>query len=465
MPRLTAARYNQPTTPLTYPGASDAPQRHGTTVENPGLTNENSIATSPVDTQPKAPTLVGSKVSFKKHSRGTVRSILRGLCYALLAFWGLVALDGLLTRLPLHQRGTPAPGEEIGILHIHTNLNHGGGSPDEVMAAARDANLSFVAITDHNLAFDEKTLHTDPGNVLVVGGEEVSTPNGHFLALGAKPGWRDGVPYDTDAFLKRAGERGTIRVLAHPYNGSKSWDHWNTREFEGIEIWNDDAQWRRANPLQLAITLMMYPVNHELALVRLAGRPEPNLEKLDALLAERNVIATCGSDAHQAVPLGYGRLLRFPAYVTVFRISKQHVLLEAGDGNLAPRTTDAILDAIRKGHSFCAVDAVAPAAGFRNTVISGASVAILGDTALFDVAHPPTMQVQLPPTPGESRIKIYRDGKEVVSSAEKRLDWTVPSAGVYRTEVWLHQPGLTGWGAWLPWIIANPIHVQGQNPH
>lgn len=429
------------------------------------MTNDNAIATSPVDTQPKASKVVSPKISLKKRPRGTIRSIFRGLLYTLLAFWGIVALDGLLTRLPLHQRGALAPGEEIGIMHIHTNLNHGGGSPDDVVAAARDANLSFVVITDHNLAFDEKTLHTDPGNILVVGGEEVSTPNGHFVALGAKPGWRAGVPYDTDAFLRRAGERGTVRILAHPYNGSKSWDHWNTREFEGMEIWNDDAQWRRASPFQLMIGLMMYPVNHELALVRLAGRPEPNLEKWDALLAERDVIGECGSDAHQAIPLGHGRILRFPAYVTVFRISKLHVLLQAGDGNLAPRTTDAIIDAIRKGHSFCAVDAIAPAAGFRNTVTSGPAVAILGDTALFDPAHPPTMQVSLPATPGESRIKIYRDGKEVVSSSEKMLDWKIPVPGTYRAEVWLHQPGLTGWGAWLPWIIANPIHVQGQIPH
>ena len=95
-----------------------------------------------------------------------------------------VVLDGFLTRLP-SLAGNPARGERIGVIHVHTNASCGSGSLPQVIAAAKDADLSFVAITDHNLTLsDAEVAEADPPDFAVIDGEEVSTAAGHYLALG-----------------------------------------------------------------------------------------------------------------------------------------------------------------------------------------------------------------------------------------------------------------------------------------
>ena len=70
-----------------------------------------------------------------------------------------------------------------GVVHVHTTLSDGGGTPEEVIAAARAAGLEFVAITDHN-NLDAKPLEGYRDGVLVLVGSELSTPAGHVLGLG-----------------------------------------------------------------------------------------------------------------------------------------------------------------------------------------------------------------------------------------------------------------------------------------
>src|SRR4051812_15812217 len=388
--------------------------------------------------------------------------VLRVLVRVFLVFWLIVLIDGYFTRLPIHDPGTRPPGEEVGILHVHTTVNHGGGSPGQVVEAAREANLSFVTITDHNIAFHLGMLKQQPTDVIVVGGEEVSTSEGHLLLLGVQPGWRDAKPHPAEDFMQAAGKLGAMRIVAHPF-GAPRWKHWDTNSFEGIEVWNDDVQLRRG-AFEVLVTLLMYPVNPELALTRLAKRPTPELKKWDELLKTRHVVGTCGSDAHEAIPLGGSRLWKFPKYATVFRISRQHVLLASATepGKPAPRSSEAILDALRKGHTFCAVDSLAPASGFQEEVTSGAATAGMGDTAPFDGKSLPKLRITLPQTPSKPLIKIYKDGEPWTESSDQTLEKEIPSPGVYRTEVWLRQPGLTGWNHWTPWIIANPIYVEAQ---
>ena len=298
-------------------------------------------------------------------------------------------MDGYFTHLPIHDPGARPPGEEVGILHVHTTVNHGGGSPGQVVEAAREADLSFVTITDHNIAFHRGMLKQQPTDVVVIGGEEVSTSEGHLLLLGVQPGWRDAKPHPAEDFLQAAGRVGAMRIIAHPF-GAPRWKHWDTNNFEAVEVWNDDVQLRHGG-FQLLVTLLMYPMNPELALTRLAKRPTPELTKWDELLKTRHVVGTCGSDAHEAIPMGGSRLWKFPKYSTVFRISRQHVLLASATdpGKPAPRSPVAILDALRKGHTFCAVDSLASADRFQEEVTSGATIAGIGDTAPYDAKSLP----------------------------------------------------------------------------
>ncbi|PYX97255.1 MAG: hypothetical protein DMG71_03580 [Acidobacteria bacterium] len=395
-------------------------------------------------------------------TRSWTRRILPWVLMGPLLPLGAVLLDGFFVHLPGDAVGVPAPGERLGVIHVHTAAGHGSGTLPQVISAARDANLSFLAVTDHNITDNPATLD-DPSEFAVIAGNELSTSSGHFLALGVPPNWPSRPSYDARTMLAEAHAAGGVTFLAHPYS-KDPWSEWGASDFDGMEIWNEDAVWRRNTVLDLLISAILYPVNNQLAMLRLARTPEPNLAKWDELLAQRPVAGICGADAHAAIHMWHGIVWRFPEYLPVFRLARQHVLLgphpQGGDPRVASATV--ILDALKRGHSFCALDAIYPASGFVNEISSSVVTAGSGDFAPWTPnAH---LRVIVPSGASLPRIKVYRDGHKIVDKEAWSLDEPLPGPGCYRSEVYLRQPGLTGWHRWTLWIFSNPIYVTASSP-
>ena len=390
----------------------------------------------------------------------------------------VIALDGWLTRLPKYT-GTPARGERVGILHVHTNASCGSGSLPQVIAAAKDADLSFLAITDHNRAMSLAAVaEADPPEFAVIDGEEVSTSTGHFLALGLSDVWPRGSSYDADSLLASTRRAGAVNFIAHPFGLRDHWHDWDSANYDGMEIWNDDAVWRQNNALEMAASFLLYPLNPRLALVRLARTPRENLAKWDELQQSRHVAGICGSDAHAAISVDNHVLARFPSYFSVFSLIRQHILLSnSPDPDHAG--ADQILNALRQGNSFCAVDALAPSDGFSQTVFASvpAGSGAPGNTALH--TPPPqsagpgdsiaytsgaVLHVAVPAGTPPATLRILRDGREIAKQQTQSLDLPLPGPGRYRAEAYLRQPGLTGFGRWTLWVFANPVTVTSPDP-
>lgn len=395
---------------------------------------------------------------------GCLARLLRYFLLALALTAVVILVDAFQVRVPLGTPGTPKRGETVGVVHIHTRVSDGGSDLGDVIAAARWADLSFIGITDFHQAVPDDVAGKDRRNVLVVGGEEVATGDGHFLALGVHPGWRDGVKdADSAALMKAARKAGGAVFIAHPFGDVRDWrpGAWKSvrGEFDGIEIMNGDAEWRDNNPLELAMSALIYTVNPDLALVRLVDRPAKNLAKWDELLSHRHIAGVCGADAHARVYLGYGRSIGFPAYLRVFRETKEHVLLGEGvrSGGDPPRDAKSIVQALKEGRSYCAVDGLAGASGLLVQAEGESGIAGPGQSIAWSPGE--TLRVVIPPGSGRPFIKVFKDGREAFDGRGWRLDATLTGPGVYRTEVWLRQPGLTGGQRWTPWIIANPIYV------
>ncbi|WP_354637627.1 CehA/McbA family metallohydrolase [Kitasatospora camelliae] len=132
-----------------------------------------------------------------------------------------------------------------GDCHLHTVHSDGRRLPAEVVAGARAAGLDFIVSTDHNTS----SSHGDWGplagpDLLVITGEEVTTRNGHWLALGVPPGewvdWRyrarDGVH---PRFAGRVRRAGGLVVPAHPHCPyvACQWK-FGYREADAVEVWN-----------------------------------------------------------------------------------------------------------------------------------------------------------------------------------------------------------------------------------
>lgn len=348
-----------------------------------------------------------------------------------------------------------------GVVHVHTTASDGSGTPDEVVAAAQAAALDFLFITDHN-TLAAKAVEGYHGRLLVGVGTEISTASGHLLALGIPdPAFR--FWGDVDDALDDVRALGGAAFAAHPDSPRPDlrWTAWGHRGPWGIEVWNGDSQWRAAGFLRVLRTALLYPVEPGYALV--GSLTTPRLEHWDRLLARRDVPAIAGADAHSRVALGRdrgddggssrevararGRALRFPSYGSLFRLARNHVLLEAPLTGDAARDLRAVVDALARGRSYVALDGLSPGVGFTFTAEGGPRRATMGET----VALTPGLALHAGGrVPAGATVVLLRDGREIARARES-LTHAVAAPGVYRVVVTVD--------GWPPWVVSNPIYV------
>ncbi|TAJ45606.1 PHP domain-containing protein [Methanofollis fontis] len=167
-------------------------------------------------------------------------------------------------------------------LHIHTRYSRDGeSSVEDILRRAEQVGLDAVAITDHDSV--EGALHAMrcEHRIIVIPGTEISTKQGHLLALGVTEAFPKGI----DFFLavKRAREAGAVLILPHPFH---MWRHGVGRKLraglstvDAIEVFNSRYITGTANQKAARIA-------------RRLGKP-----------------AVGGSDAHHARFVGYGYTL------------------------------------------------------------------------------------------------------------------------------------------------------------
>jgi predicted metal-dependent phosphoesterase TrpH len=115
----------------------------------------------------------------------------------------------------------------IADLHIHTHHSDGQDGPAEVVAWASRIGLDVIAITDHDqidgALIAASIARREPGSPQVIVGEEVSSLDGHILALFID---RLVAPDMSAAETVTAiHEQGGLAVAAHPYWRNSSTDH------------------------------------------------------------------------------------------------------------------------------------------------------------------------------------------------------------------------------------------------
>ena len=332
-----------------------------------------------------------------------------------------------------------------GVVHVHTTLSDGGGTPQEVAVAARAAGLGFVVVTDHN-NLDAKPFEGYHDGVLVLVGTEVSTTAGHVVGIGlADPVYR--FSGDAQDALDDIASLGGSAFAAHPLSPRADfrWTGWDLPGPWGMELWNGDSEWREAGWLRLTRTAALYGLNPRYALLgSLSWQP---LSKWDGVLSTRAAPGIVGADAHNRVPLSKRFAPRFPSYESVFGVARNHVLLEKPLAGDAAADARAIVDGLGRGRSYAALDALAPADGFSFVAQSATRRATIGDT----VAPEAGLRVRAGGRmPKGTRVVILRDGQPVAEDVEGVEAPATP--GVYRAEAYV-----PGWK--VPWVVTNPIYV------
>ena len=117
--------------------------------------------------------------------------------------------------------GGSARGNRFADLHLHTTYSDGTGSVAEVLAFAQTrTDLAVIAVTDHDTiqgalrARDQVAAGGYRFEVIV--GEEISTREGHLLALFLERPVRPGLSIERSIELVHA--QGGLAIVAHPFN-------------------------------------------------------------------------------------------------------------------------------------------------------------------------------------------------------------------------------------------------------
>lgn len=125
-------------------------------------------------------------------------------------------------------------------LHLHTKYSDDGWSPAaKVVRQCKRRRFGCIAITDHNSFAAYAEVKDDP-DIIIIPAEEVSSSEGHIIALGID---REipkgmGVKETIDAIH----EAGGIAIAAHPYRWWSGLGRKNViPEFDGIEAKNSKS--------------------------------------------------------------------------------------------------------------------------------------------------------------------------------------------------------------------------------
>jgi hypothetical protein len=350
-----------------------------------------------------------------------------------LAVFGPAPTDGF-TRVP-------------GVVHVHTTLSDGGGTPEEVIQAAKAAGLRFVVITDHN-NLEGKRYEGYHDGVLVLVGTEVSTTVGHILGIGIPdPVFR--FSGDGRDALDDIDHLGGFAFAAHPSSprADLAFTGWDLPGSWGLELLSGDTEWRRAGP-RLLWTFLLYRLNPRYALLQSLSPPDAVLARWDELLAGRNVAGIAAADAHSRVPLTRKRSLRWPSYESLFRLSQDVLLLDRPLSGTAAEDSAVVLDALRRGRLYLGLTGLAPADGFSFVAEGAGKRYTMGEWAPL---APGLVLKAGGRLPRGTEILLKHDGK-VLAKATEKLEVPASGPGVYRVEARIPRES-------VPWVLTNPIYV------
>ncbi len=378
---------------------------------------------------------------------------------ALLLVLALLVLGTLPPRAMTVDAAGEGPGPVRGVLHVHTRRSDGGGTVADVAAAAASAGLQFVIVTDHGDGTREPDAPAYLNGVLVIDAVEVTTTDGHVLglSLGQAPYRLGGTGADVVEDINRLGG---FAMAAHVGSAKRSltWRAWDA-DLTGFEWLNADSEWRDESRWSLIGLLLPYAIRPVGALAKMLDRPDAALARWDELTRDRRLVTVAAADAHARMGGGdeddarwWRRLsLPLPGYGPLFQTFSVS-LTGVGFSGQPAEDADRVLSALRLGHSFTVVDALAGPAHLDFVATSGLHVATGGDG--LPLAGPVRVQVRIPGPP-EARIGLIRNGVRIAEVAGTSLDREFAAeVAVYRVEVGL--PAAPGTPP-VPWIVSNPI--------
>lgn len=355
-----------------------------------------------------------------------------------------------------------------GILNIQTTLSSGYLQPQEIIRLAQENKLDFIVFQDLNRFIPGGPTEGWQRQLLVFNGAKFSYLESRILVLQPDRlksveslGQAQTIIADLLSSERRENSKSDSLILGQASRDGTEWTGIVPEGVAGLEVINVHQHinrlWRDER-MTLLWSMLIYPFNAQLALVRLFADLDIDFSSWDRLSRERKTYGILGSDAGQpAMILGWP--VNTPSYDSLFKLASNHVLLRSELTGDLESDRQKILNAILNGHSYLAFDSLGQTKGFATWYEDSNGIQSLGSRPHLDDRS--RLLVRLPKKPTVPfETVILRDGVGVMTSNSTETEYRIYQPGVYRVAVRLFvSPSILDGGRWIPWILTNPITV------
>jgi hypothetical protein len=373
-----------------------------------------------------------------------------------------------------------------GVLHSHSELSHDSEVPfEEILRVLKATGIDFICMSDHcvegraDFSVQWRGLHD--GKLFVPGFEMKEGIMPFGVAAGVVLSNRT----DSATLAREVVSHGGVLFYAHP----EELREWDRPELTGMEIYNLHTSFKR-RPGGLSSLLPDVLLNRsrypDHLYWQMFDRPVDFLRRWDDLNRTRHITGVAGNDCHQNVGIrGFYTVAgtirvedTSPKKLGEFKLNwLARPLVRLALGPLEPNrklfhvqldpyeqsarfvnthvlarelSEAAILDSLRAGRVFVGFDVIADSTSFRWQASGQGRAAVMGETLAYSSE---TRLHAKSPVPG--RLTLVKDGRMVDQIEGRAADWTPSGPGAYRVEA-----ELMVLDEWVPWIYANPIHLQ-----
>ncbi len=341
--------------------------------------------------------------------------------------------------------------EICGCIHIHYPIKKLEKTFISLAQDGQAAGIDFLIINSHTpnkkiatyvKLFDKEGYY---GRTLVINGEEAEDrlQQNHLLIIGGKKwyGNRDNI----SQVFSEIKNSGCLSFIAHPegfhkffiYRKDYRWDNRTLNDFNGIEIWSLLFDWAKFTRIyNLPIRYFCLPRN-------LKGPSSSLLSLWDSLAQKKTTVGIAGLDIH-LLPFVLRCLdinNKFK-YSNIFKVLRNHILLEEELVFKPEEDKQKIFNALRKGHLFFSNDYLSDSSGFYFGSEDG--YIIMGDT--INIGRPLVVK-----NPVSALTRLVFNGRILWENQIKTTVFVPGHPGVYRIEVFYQG---------LPWIFSNHISIR-----
>ncbi|MBN1195868.1 MAG: hypothetical protein JXA62_00520 [Candidatus Aminicenantes bacterium] len=227
-----------------------------------------------------------------------------------------------------------------------------------------------------------------------------------------------------------------------------------------IDLVNLYDSLRKVSRFSRVIHVSRYLFNSSYALLSAIDHPRDSLSQwdLNCRTGRKTGVFSLGTEGGLSLPGVTKSTL--PSFRSMFEILTVYVRIDRELVKEPGKSMEMVMNAVKAGHFFNAIEAIAAANGFdaRFYPVESADVIQMGD---MDPRFQGKLQVDTPFT-FPTRVMLIRNGEKVAtapSSSRGRSVWDIANPGIYRVEVYV--PG--NHFANLPWIVTNPFYLGTAN--